>query len=209
MIHFGVMHLPRPDRVELLGRTVLSLVSAGASHINIYRDNHKTGPTATLIRSLRALALEQKDPNELVCMVDDDLVFAPDAVMAAWTHLRSVPPSSALAMWTIEQNIPHEERHKRGLVRVEASRNIWGGCVVMPSIMAQWVANEMEQQWKADPYLDRSPDGCLFAAIGWLGHALYHPIPSLVDHVGMERSTIGNDHSNGATRGYRFNEWFT
>lgn len=77
----------------------------------------------------------------------------------------------------------------------------------MPQYIAKAVTEQMLQEWKADERLKRSPDGCLFAAIGSLKLALYHPLPSLVDHVGLHASTIGNTHEDGATRGYRFNEW--
>jgi len=207
MIHFGVMHLPRPDRAALLKETMCSLVAAGASRINIYRDEHATGPTATLIRSLRAIADEQRDHHALVCIVDDDLVFAPDAVVKAEAAMNSVPPGSVVSMWTIEQNLPHESREGTGLVRVQPSVNIWGGCVVMPQYIAKAVTDQMREEWKADERLKRSPDGCLFSAIGALKLALYHHLPSLVDHVGLQASTIGNNHEDGATRGYRFNEW--
>ena len=209
MIHFGVMHLPTPERASLLRATVSSLVDAGADRISIYRDEHKTGPTANLIRSLKAIAEEQSAHDALVCIVDDDLVFAPGAAMRAYAAALAVPPGSVVALWTIEQNIPHEKREERLLVRVVAGVNTWGGCVVMPQYMAKMVAERMREEWKRDERLGRSPDGCLFSAIGAIGLGLYHPVPSLVDHAGLQASTIGNNHEDGATRGYRFNEWTT
>lgn len=208
MIRFGIIHLPREERVPLLHKTLASLVDSGAQSIQVFRDHLQEGPTRMVISSLYALSERGNADNDLVCVLDDDLIFAPDATIRSQVAMDSLPSGSVLAMWAIEQNIAHDDRASRGLIRIQPSDNTWGGAVVVRARQAPLLAMAMTETLKMNvEKLERSPDGTIFHALKRLDWPTYHPIPSLVDHIGLEQSTLGNDHSSGQTRGYLFEQW--
>jgi hypothetical protein len=217
MIRFGIIHLPTEDRVPLLHKTLASLVDSGAHSIGIFRDHLKDGPTRMVISTLYALSdrgnADDDDlvcvlDDDLVCVLDDDLVFAPDATLRAQVAMDKLPSVSALSLWAIEQNIAHDDRAARGLVSIQPSVNTWGGAVVVRARQAPLLAMAMKEVLTKDPdKMERSPDGTIFHALQRLGWPTYHHVPSLVDHAGLEHSTLGNDHSSGQTRGYLFDQW--
>lgn len=211
MIEVGILHLPRPDRVPQLQRTVETLVAAGAATITIYRDNVGDGATRNMISAWRDLSGSRWD---YVAVVDDDLVFAARALELAYGAIegsRYWPDDwgkmPAISMWTIEQNVPHELRMESGWVTVMPSLHIWGGCVVIKTNHAQALSETMQKILDDSPVLETKPDACLFLAMEKMKARVMFHLPSLCDHIGGEHSTLGNDHSKGDTRGFRFNEW--
>lgn len=205
MIHIGIIHLPRPDRRALLHTTVLSAIEAGALSVSVLRDTTAAGPTAMMLRALAAIS-QGKASDELVCVMDDDLELAPDALTKAWACLQGQPNGTAVTLWTIEQNIPHEEREKRGWQEVAPHANLWGGAVVMRVEDVADVRSCIESVWQMSPCLNRCPDTAMYSGLKKASMRLLHHIPSLVDHMGTEASTIGNTHEHGETRGYKFAE---
>lgn len=205
MIHFGIIHLPRPERVSLLHRTVCSLVDAGAASVAIYRDYIGDGPVIMLRRALDDMVTRAM-PGDLICVSDDDLTYHQEAVHRAFVQL-SNKPGHACTLWTIEQNLAHELRDSSGWVPSPVNKWSWGGSVVLEVGWAILVAQEIPAVINEHPDLVRSPDGTLYEAIKRLGIPVWHHIPSLADHIGTEASTLGNDHSRGDTRGYRYDQW--
>lgn len=210
MIEIGILHLPRPDRVPFLNRTIETLVAAGASTLTIYRDHVGEGATRNMISAWRDLGFSRE---KYIAVVDDDLVFAARALEIAYSTLDGMkywPKEStwpALSMWTIEQNIPHDQRQLPGCVIMRPHKHLWGGAVVMKPKYARAVSETMATIMEQDESLATKPDACLYMALERLECSLLFHLPSLCDHIGGEHSTLGNDHSNGDTRGFRFNEW--
>jgi len=206
MIHIGIIHLPRPDRRALLHTTVLSAIECGALSVSVLRDTVGAGPTAMLIRALATVA-QGKAGDELVCVMDDDLVLAPDAISKAWACLQGQPKGTAATLWTIEQNVPHDKREAHGWLEIAPHANLWGGAVVMRVEDVLTVRSGIEEVWQHSPSLHRCPDTAIYSALDRAGMRVLHHLPSLADHIGTEASTIGNDHNDGQTKGFRFNEW--
>jgi len=200
MIRVGIIHYTASERCTLPA-TIASLHAAGIGSVKVYADAGEFGPTRNLIRAIRDLAAGTGP--ELMVVVDDDLIFDP----AFPLRITSLPriQRAGLSLWTIEQNIPHDRRDERGWLEVDPHYHLWGGSVVMPCWIAQVVAEAMDQVMEEAPEtLARKPDAVLFEAMRRTGTRLYFHVPSLADHIGMQESTIGNDHQDGQTAGYLF-----
>lgn len=206
MIHIGIIHLPKPERRALLHTTVLSAIEMGALSVSVLRDNQAIGPTAMVQRALAAVAQGKAD-DELVCVMDDDLMLAPDALSKAWACMQAQPPRTALTLWTIEQNIPHSMREQRGWLDFPTHSQLWGGAVVMRASDVFDVRAAIGEAWASAPSLWRCPDTAIYSALRSCGIRVLHHVPSLADHMGTEASTLGNTHHNGETRGYLFDQW--
>ncbi len=205
MIHWGVIHSTRRPK-EVLQGTVGSLCDCGVERLVVFPDRGDYGATANLCRAIRDLA-SKASAGDHVCVVDDDLRFAP-GMLRMMNEVVGAYPGGAYSLWTVEQNIPHERRDQSGWVGVKPHIHLWGGSVVMPAQLATTVANRMFTMAMQDERLLTKPDAALFAALEKTGtREVFFHIPSLATHAELEASTLGNVHVDGATLGYRFNEW--
>lgn len=200
MINVGIIHYTGKDR-GTLPATIASLHRAGITSVTVFSDAGEHGPTRNLIRALDHL--RQDTRHELVLVVDDDLVFN-EAFRAAIKPRADY--GKAMSLWTIEQNIPHEDRHKRGWVPVSPHLHLWGGAVVMDRYSVRDIVKVMLELVAMNPELATKPDATLFEAIRINELDLYFHIPSLADHIGTDESTIGNTHHNGETKGYLYGQ---
>lgn len=199
MINVGIIHYTGKDR-GTLPATIASLHRAGITSVTVFSDAGEHGPTRNLIRALSILSGDNR--HDFVLVVDDDLEFHPEAFTNLWKGV--VPFKSVRSLWTIEQNIPHADRDQRGWVKVDPHLHLWGGAVVMERERAKMVASTMRVMLTEMPDLVTKPDATLYEAIRIMGYNLYFHVPSLADHIGMQESTIGNDHHDGQTAGYLF-----
>jgi len=198
MINVGIIHYTGKDR-GTLPATIASLHRAGITSVTVFSDAGERGPTRNLIRALEHLAGDVR--NEYVLVVDDDLVFD----HRFKDRFGQLPPFGNVgSLWTIEQNIPHNDRDERGWVKVEPHLHLWGGAVIMDRYDARVVVECMAALLETSPDLATKPDATLYEAIRWANLDLYFHIPSLADHIGTSESTIGNTHDHGETRGYLF-----
>ncbi|TXH51167.1 MAG: hypothetical protein E6Q97_18950 [Desulfurellales bacterium] len=201
MINVGIIHYTGKDR-GTLPATIASLHRAGITSVTVFADAGEHGPTRNLIRALTLLSGDNR--HEFVLVVDDDMEFHPEAFTNLWRG--TVPFRSVRSLWTIEQNIPHDERDERGWVKVEPHLHLCGGAVVMERERARIVAATMRNLLNEYPDLGTKPDATLYEAIRLANLDLYFHIPSLADHIGTSESTIGNTHEHGETRGYLFEQ---
>ena len=204
MIGFGIIHAVQ-RKTTTLHRTVASLHACGSHRLSVYPDDGILGPSRNLIRALQDLV---HGPFSHVCVVDDDLVFCPRMLPIVNEGL-SYFPGAALSLWTIEQNIPHDLRDRPGWLPVMPHEHLWGGSVVMDQGTAIGVLDAMRAllREKVNEPLLNKPDALLFLAMQRQKTPLYFHLPSLADHIGTEESTIGNEHGDGATRGFKFSQW--
>ena len=203
MIHFGVIHATQ--RISpTLHVTAASLEVAGVPFFTVFPDSGNLGASANLARAIRFMS-KSAGHEDHVCVLDDDLVIGSLAPLYAAVER---DPRGLYSLWTIEQNIPHERRRETGWIGVAPHMHLWGGSVVIPARMATSVAFRIASIVEKRPELRTKPDAALFHALEQEGvrEVCFH-VPSLVTHIGSNTSTLGNDHSDGATRGYRFNEW--
>jgi hypothetical protein len=203
-IAFGIIHGLRGRDHLILPTTLRSLHAAGVGEVTIFSDAGEFGAARNLLRAIRSLA---STGSKHVCVLDDDLVVHPGfrhKLFDGMVEYQSF--KHGFSLWTIEQNIPHEFRNRVGWVPVAPHFHMWGGSVVLHATVVGDVTYHMQRLLDADPALNTKPDAVLFQAMQDAGMtALFH-LPSLVDHLGLESSTLGNDHSSGGTRGYRFND---
>jgi hypothetical protein len=203
-IAFGIIHGTGRADSTLLPTAIKHLCAAGIGTAHVFADDGMFGAARNLLRAIRSLATAG---THHVCVLDDDLIVHPgfrhklfDGMMAH-QNLKN-----GFSLWTIEQNIPHELRNRVGWVPIQPHAHLWGGSVVLDVRMVGDVTHHMQRLLDADPALNTKPDAVLFQAMQDAGMTVFFHVPSLADHLGLESSTLGNDHSNGATRGYRFNE---
>jgi hypothetical protein len=185
--------------------TIASLLNAFPRECpTVFPDDGRWGASLNLARALDEL---QKNSHDLmVCVLDDDLVLDLSARTRLLEAMQTYGNEAAFSLWTIEQNLPHDLRDTLGWVRVDAHMHLWGGAVVMSVERAARCAHLIRGFVKEDPTLGTKPDACLFMGLEKMRVPLYFHTPSLVDHVGLEASTIGNTHAHGETRGYKFGE---
>lgn len=201
MINVGIIHYTGSER-GTLPATIASLHRAGITSVTVFADAGEHGPTRNLIRALTILSGDNR--HDFVLVVDDDLEFHPEAFTNLWKGV--VPFKSVRSLWTIEQNIPHDQRDQRGWVKVEPHMHLWGGAVVMERERAKMVASAMRAMLIEMPELATKPDACLYEAIRINELNLYFHVPSMADHIGTSESTIGNTHHNGETKGYLYGQ---
>lgn len=203
MIDFGIIHATQ-RKEHTLPRTIDSLHRRGASQVTVFPDDGLLGPSRNLVRAIKRMTAGGASH---ICVVDDDLVFAP-RMMQTLAEGMEAYPKMAFSLWTIEQNIPHDMRHQRGWVYVEPHEHLWGGSVVLPISQAFGIVDAMSALLRERPeHLLTRPDALLFLAMERKRVPLAFHLPSLADHIGLEQSTIGNDHSDGGTRGFQFDQW--
>lgn len=204
MIAFGIIHAVQ--RVTpTIHHTLASMHAAGITNPMVFTDRGELGATRNLIGALRALA--NASGIDHVCVTDDDLVLSLHAKRLVMEAIELAQAQSAFTMWTIEQNIPHDMRDRHGWIPAPVSAHTWGGSVVMPRGMALGVAFDMQKMVEADPHLKTKPDSVLYACLEKRKVTVFHHLPSLVNHVGMGESTLGNTHANNETAGFRWSEW--
>ena len=198
MINVGIIHYTGKDR-GTLPATIASLHRAGITSVTVFSDAGEHGPTRNLIRALDMLRSDNR--GEYVLVVDDDLIFDPNFK----DRFTEIPPfGNMCSLWTIEQNIPHDQREQRGWVKVDPHLHLWGGAVIIDRYSAKKVVAGMRALLTETPDLATKPDATIYEAIRLANLDLYFHIPSLADHIGMQESTIGNDHQDGQTAGYLF-----
>lgn len=202
MIQFGIIHAVQ--RVTpTIHQTLASMHAAGVTNVEVFTDRGELGATLNLVAALRALARSSADH---VCVVDDDLVFCNQAKRIVMEGIEQ-RPQAGHSMWTIEQNIPHELRTRHGWIQAPVSFHTWGGSVVLPRSCASEVAYQMQKKVEADQALRTKPDAVLYSALVEGKIPVFHHLPSLITHVGMGESTLGNTHENNETAGFRWSEW--
>lgn len=203
MINFGILSYVLRDPPTLPG-TLTSLLDAfPMSAPQVFTDDGRWGASLNLARALDTLSQRS---NNLVCVLDDDLVIAPSACGRIIEALQTHGIAGCYSLWTIEQNIPHEQRDASGWLKVNPHLHLWGGAVVMSPEMARRAAYYIRLLVRDNAELRNKPDAVLFSSLEHFGADLYFHIPSLVDHAGLDASTIGNTHDRGETRGYKFAE---
>jgi len=202
MIRFGVLnHVGREP--STLQATLASLLVANPMNApQVFTDDGRWGASANLARALMTLS-EGNHYN--VCVIDDDVVLSVHTMNRITEAMMNLG-DHAYSLWTIEQNIPHEDRERTGWVEVTPHMHLWGGAVVMGPELSRRVAGLIRDYVDAERSFNTKPDACLYRALQELGSKLYFHIPSLMDHAGLEASTIGNTHDHGETRGYKFAE---
>lgn len=204
MIHFGIIHYTKRVR-HTLPECIASLHAAGCSSLMVYPDAGEHGARGNLVRALADLH-RIAHAGDFVCVVDDDLVVHRSAInrsVSLWHNTGD--PDVAWTLYTVEQNIPHSLRDRRGWVEAAVSLGTWGGMVVLhkdavPKVLAHMTPDLME-----DPALAKCPDAVLYEAINRAGIRVMHHLPSLTKDIGHGASTIGNEHTPD-TQGFRFNE---
>jgi hypothetical protein len=204
MIHFGILHATQRAQHTLPG-TIASLHRCGVGSVTVFPDDGVLGAGRNLLLAIDQLGMGRPS-GEYVCIVDDDLVFA-ERMLPITEEAMARYPVAAFSLWTIEQNIPHDQRDGDGWLHVDPHEHLWGGSVVLPAGLCGKIAYYMRETLRVAPTMNTKPDALLFHALKTARIPLFFHLPSLADHVGVEHSTLGNDHSGGDTRGYRFNEW--
>ena len=201
MISFGILSYVRRDP-PTLPSTLASLLEAfPMSAPQVFTDDGRWGASLNLARALETLA---ERSNNLVCVLDDDLLIDKNACARIIEGLQAHGITSCYSLWTIEQNIPHEQREASGWLKVDPHMHLWGGSVVMSPERARLVASHIRTLVAENPQMCTKPDAALFTSLERMAADLYFHIPSLVDHAGLDASTIGNTHDHGETRGYKF-----
>lgn len=204
MIHFGIIHAThRKD--PTIPRTLATMHVARIREVTVFTDWGELGATWNLIKAIRYLA--QLQSNAHLCVVDDDLIFCSHAKRILMEGIGSHNPGTAFSMWTIEQNIPHSIRERNGWVHAAVGLHTWGGSVAIPSTIGSELALRMQAILEADINMKTKPDAVLYSALDALKVPVMHHLPSLCSHVGLDSSTLGNDHGDGQTRGFRFDQW--
>lgn len=201
-IAFGILHATFREK-QTLTDCIASLYDAGVDDPQVFSDDGYYGSVFNL---RRAIILCARRSHHYVCVVDDDLRFYKGGIIGTLQKIEEDAHPPALTLWTIEQNIPHEMRDNVGWIKAPVSMHTWGGAVVMRKDIAWEVAKKMGNVMMA-PELEKSPDGTLYETLKQLKVPVLHHIPSMCTHVGLEGSTIGNDHSRNDTVGFRFDEW--
>ena len=203
MIHFGILHATH-RKEHTLTQCIAALNEAGAESIQVIPDNGTWGSFKNWNRAMGRLLATAKD-GDSVCVLDDDFIVCRDALV----RLACSPDADAVhVLFTVEQNIPHDLRSADGWVEAPVGWGSWGGGILMPvEVARRHVRHPFSRRHLAAFQTGRHIDAANFETLRYLGAKCLHHLPSLIDHVGGHSSTMGNDHSDGATRGYRFNEW--
>ncbi len=204
MIHYGIIHAVHRETDTIRG-TIASLRLAGIRTVTVFSDDGGLGATWNLIGALGHFVGLVAN-GDRVCILDDDLDIFIDAQPFIDNALAKFP-DHAITLWTIEQNIPHELRDRSGWIEAPVSRHTWGGSVIIPGQHLLSLCAQMHTIAKADESHRTKPDAVLFEALESLGIRVVHHIPSLVTHTELKDSTLGNDHSEGLTKGYLFERW--
>lgn len=203
MIRFGILHHVgrTPSTIQATLKSLQQQFSGSVPMV--FSDDGGLGAALNLARALDVLGASK---FQHVCVLDDDLVLAPGTRQVVDGGLSEFP-GQPLSLWTIEQNIPHWLRDRMGWVPVTPHANLWGGAVVMPREIAHEVAAFIRAMVHENAAMATKPDACIYDALRYIAGTVHFHIPSLADHIGLESSTLGNDHAAGETRGYLFNEW--
>lgn len=201
MINFGILSYVRRDPPTLPGTLASLLEAFPMSAPQVFTDDGRWGASLNLARALDTLA---ERSNNLVCVLDDDLLIDKSACARIIEGLQAHGITSCYSLWTIEQNIPHDQREASGWLKVDPHMHLWGGSVVMSPERARLAASHIRTLVAETPQMRTKPDAALFASLEHMAADLYFHIPSLADHAGLAASTIGNTHDHGETRGYKF-----
>lgn len=208
-IHFGILHSVHRKQQTLL-ECIAALHAAGAQSIMVFPDNGSLGPIRNWNRAVTALE-SRSEMNELVCVLDEDFIVHHEALVKLEELDRAdwFAHGHAASLMTMEQNVPHDMRENAGWVEIPFGYHTWGGGIVMDENMA----SRLRHHPYYNRYLTTNTDGgklidaVPFETLRLMGCSVKQHIPSLADHIGTEGSLLGNDHSSGLTRGFRFNEW--
>jgi hypothetical protein len=207
MIHFAILHSVHREQQTLL-ECIKALHLAGAESIRVLPDNGTFGAFKNWNRAMKAI---EKDAEgyDLLCVLDEDFIVYREALVKVAALGRDFfEDGNACALMTMEQNIPHELRNEEGWVSAPFGFNTWGGGIVM----AHHTASRLMSHSYYRRYLNTDKEGRLidavpFETLNQMGAMLMQHLPSLSEHIGTESSLLGNDHTGGLTRGFRFNEW--
>lgn len=203
MIHLGIIHAVHRVR-PTIHQTIASLGLSGFPPPIVFADDGTHGAMGNAMRALKALN-RLAFHRDYVCVVDDDLVVCKPAMQLVQAAMASQP--EALTMYTVAQNLPHDQREGTGWISVKASEHLWGGMLLMRHDVARQVSEFLHYYLASNPgRFAKAPDAAFYHALGSLGVDVLHHLPSLTQDIGDGASTIGNEHTP-ETKGFRWEEW--
>jgi len=208
-IHFGILHSVHRKQQTLL-ECIAALHAAGAQSIMVFPDNGAQGPIGNWSRAITAL-YDMSELGDLLCVLDEDFILHNEALvkLEALDNADWFNEGNAATLITMEQNIDHSLRAAVGWADEPFGYNTWGGGIVM----APGTALRLRTHPYFVRYLTGHTDGgklidaVPFETLRLMGARLKQHLPSLADHIGTDGSLLGNNHENGLTRGFRFEEW--
>lgn len=202
MIKAGIFSAPTLRTTPVLTRTLGSLIAAGIQSVRLQLDSGRLGLMANYDRLINGLLADTRQGDHLM-VLQDDMVCCPYMLDKALRAIQECQ-DAVHVLFTPAQNVP-DKRDANGWVDLDIGWGGWGGQFLFPREVALDCVNHpfwIEHLRKSR----RQADAVTFETLRLLGVRVRTHVPSLFDHIG-EESTIGNDHSDGATRGFRFDEW--
>ena len=194
-ISIGIVH--HPKRSDLLQPLVDSLSHFGVP-VDVFTDSDSRGVWWNTARAWRAIP---EGTTHRILLQDDTLPCRdfPDAARAALAHK---PNSHVSFFGNTKKMLDALARGKHWV----AHRASWGvaPCLPVHTILPFLAWADNPSNWPSDA-VGRMPDGSLLVHDDYLlkvflkrnGISSYLTVPSLVEHVGRERSLLGHNRSVG------------